>query len=395
MSSGTTSAGRHAATRRPVRRRKASTQVRNPLLTVLLWASTRVSLLIVLAIVLLRRPWVTLSGALANWDVQHFIEIAQNGYTSKLNMAFFPGLPALLRGLHELGFSYALAGVVIGLVGSGLATWALYRIGGTVPAALWLIAPTTVFTIVGYTEAPFCAAAFWAWERARSGKWAQAAALAALACTFRVSGVFLIAALVVFALVGNGEGRDQDLPASWPQRAHNAFWMVIPAAVLGAFAWYLHSLTGSWTAWYQAQQQGWGRGFHSPIDAFKSTWDAGDPARWPDRPLVAKVFLLEIASMLVGVAITVICLVRRRWAEACWVGVQVIAFGTSVWFMSVNRAVLLWFPLFLLLGRIFFFEPRNKSLRQIWSGVTMLGVAVSVGLMWWWAWLLFTGQWAS
>ena len=36
-------------------------------------------------------------------------------------------------------------------------------------AVLWLFAPTAVFTTVPYTESLFCAAAFWAWERARRG----------------------------------------------------------------------------------------------------------------------------------------------------------------------------------------------------------------------------------
>ncbi len=393
----TTSGAHRAASSRPrsTGRRGRSTVIRNPMLTALFWAITRVSLLIVLAIVLLRKHDRTLASTLANWDVQHYITIAQHGYADKNDMAFFPGLPILLRALHTVGISYPLAGVILGLAGSALATWALYRIGGTMPAALWLIAPTTVFTLVGYTEAPFCAAAFWAWERARAGKWWQASLLAGLACTFRVSGVFLVIALVVLALVGNGEGKSQDLPRSWPQRIHNAFWMIVPTAVVAAYIAYLYYLTGSWTAWLQAQQTGWARGFKSPIEAFKTTWNATDPAAWQGRPLVARVFVFEIVSMAVGVALTVVCLVRRRWAEATWVGLQLIAFGTSTWFMSVNRAVLLWFPLFLVLGQIFFWRPRSAAGRQIWSGVTMLGVAASLGLSWWWAWLLFTGQWAS
>ncbi len=41
---------------------------------------------------------------------------------------------------------------------------------------------------------------------------------------------------------------------------------------------------------------------------------------------------------------------RPLWAEASWVGVQVLAFSLSYWFFSVNRATLLWFPLWIMLA---------------------------------------------
>ena len=57
-----------------------------------------------------------------------------------------------------------------------------------------------MFTTVPYTESLFCAAAFWAWERARADRWPAAAVLAASACTLRVSGLFLIGALLVMII---------------------------------------------------------------------------------------------------------------------------------------------------------------------------------------------------
>ena len=94
----------------------------------------------------------TFSQVTGNWDVQHFMSIARNGYADPLEMAFFPGLPALLKVGSLIGLPMEVTGVLLGLVGSALAAWALFRIGGTVPACLWLIAPTAVFTVVGYTE---------------------------------------------------------------------------------------------------------------------------------------------------------------------------------------------------------------------------------------------------
>ena len=90
--------------------------------------------------------------------------------------------------------------MVLSLACSAVAAVALLRLGGPWAAVAWLFAPTAVFTTVPYTESLFCAAAFWAWERARADRWAAAAVLAAVACTVRVSGLFLLGALAVMVL---------------------------------------------------------------------------------------------------------------------------------------------------------------------------------------------------
>lgn len=382
--------------RRPSRRTDLTGQT-----VVQLWVLTRLTLLAVCAWVVATgdRTWL---GALSGWDVQHYITIARHGYADPLQMAFFPGLPALLRASTALGLPMEVGGVLIALTGSALATWALYRMFGGTVAALWLIAPTAVFTTVGYTEGPFCAAAFWAWERGRAGRWGQAAALAAVACSFRVSGLFLIVALAVLAMtthLGPKKERLDLVLGRW-------VWLLIPLAALGGYLVYLHQISGSWTAWFSAQSQGWSRGFGSPVDSFLNTVRAAAPARWPDRPLVALVFKFEIVSMVLGTLVAGWMLVRRRWAEASWVGVQVVAFGITYWFMSVNRAVLGWFPLFVTLAAIVRWRPDNANLPKglaagsdlfalLWRAVVVLVLTASVALMLFWAWLYYTGQWAS
>ncbi len=166
------------------------------------WLASR-GLIALVALLLAVYQGRSLADMVDQWDVEHFTNLALNGYLGRADgtlMAFFPGLPLLLRLGLEVGVPIYLTGVVLSAVCSYLAASALARLGGPVAAVAWLFAPTAVFTVVPYTEALFCAAAFWAWERARADKWAAAAALAALACTVRVSGLFLVGALVVLAL---------------------------------------------------------------------------------------------------------------------------------------------------------------------------------------------------
>ncbi len=434
---------------------------------------------------------------LANWDVQHYFAIAANGYTGGNDIAFFPGWPLALRAFAAVGVPMLWAGVALAAICSALAAAALHRLGGPIAAVLWLLAPTTVFTFVPYTEAPFCAAAFWAWERATRGRWGAAAGLAAVACTLRVSGLFLLGALVILALtqgrgnrsvgrgaagsfglagagVSPGSGAAGSGPAGtvrfsfghpapavparrrwqwrrrspqpstsgWPshsgqrptsgsasasvgwanvsrplaewsrttitgfrpvpppvtrrQRVRALVWLIIPALTLFAYAVYLHQLTGDWNAWYRAQSAGWPRGFTWPWVSLQHTIEAATSTAYPAFPEWSWVFRAEIISMAVGIVVTLACLARRRWAEASWVGVQVLAFSCSYWFLSVNRAVLLWFPLFILIGEALSggwnVSPGRRRFRIL---LTVLGCAVAAVVLCFWAWLFYTGRWAS
>ncbi len=351
-------------------------------LVVQVWLGTRL-LMALVAVWVMLTDGRTLDEVLGNWDVAHFRVIAEVGYADPVDIAFFPGWPLLLRIASGVGIPILVVGTGLALLASALAAAALYRLGGAPVAIAWLLAPTAVFTAVPYTEAVFCAAAFWAWERASSRHWGAAAALAAVAAGVRVSGVFLIGALAVLALTQSG---------LWLGRLRRLAWLALPSLVVLGYGWYLFQLTGSWTSWYETQAAGWSRGFTWPWDSLQHTLDAVAPGAYAEHPEWSWVFRAEIVSMAVGALVTAICLARRRWAEAFWVGIQVLAFSVSYWFMSVNRAVLLWFPLWQLLGRVAEGRGRPSATRV---GVVATAAAAAVAVQLAWAWLFFTGRWAS
>ncbi|MDN5761159.1 MAG: hypothetical protein L0H41_02415 [Microlunatus sp.] len=352
------------------------------------WIASRGLIALVALLLAVTQGW-GIADVVDQWDVEHFTNLATNGYFGRADgtlMAFFPGLPALLRLGLMLGLPIWVSGVVISAVCSYLAASALARLGGPVAAVAWLFAPTAVFTVVPYTEALFCAAAFWAWERARADKWAASALLASAACTVRVSGLFLVGALAVLAITMAGR---------WPRRWRRLLWLLIPTAVLVAFVLYLYSLTGSWTAWYTAQSTGWERGITPPWDSFWHTVAVARPDATPEHPLWPPVFAAEILAMGIGVLVVGWCLARRLWAEASWVGIQVVAFSISYWFMSVNRAVLLWFPLWLMIAQWATWRPERSAVRTAHRIVVAVAFVVSIAAMLAWSWLYFTGNWAS
>jgi Mannosyltransferase (PIG-V) len=373
------------------------------------WLASR-GLIFALALVLAVVQHRTLSNMVSNWDVEHFGTLAAGGYLAEADgtlMAFFPGWPAIIWVFDQLGVPVAISGVSISTACSAVAAAALYRLGGPWAAVAWLFAPTAVFTVVPYTESLFCALAFWAWERARADKWLAGTVLTALACTVRVSGLFLIGALLVVIITSG---------SSAAAKLRRSALMLIPAAVIMAFATYLYALTGTWTAWYRAQSTGWVRELTWPWDSFLNTIPAILPGAYADHPWWAAVFRGEMISMAIGIGVTVWCIVvsvrarrsspgsdRTMWGEASWVGVQVVAFSLSYWFFSVSRATLLWFPLWIMIGRwvagptdeVAAEGSRSSGSRSVHRVLVAAAFVVEIVLMLWWSWLFFTGHWAS
>ena len=304
------------------------------------------------------------------WDVGLIRKVAEFGYagypeayTDQGVEAFFPGMPVVLRAVHAVVPDWTVAGLVISLVAGAAASVALGRLATLdgAPASravLYLVvSPYAVFLFAGYSEALFLAAALWGWLQARQGRWVTASLLVAAAATVRVSGVFLGCGLVVHYLVMHG-GR--------PRR--DALALLAPFLAVAAYFAYLTALTGDPWRWLSAQEQGWGRRATLPWDALTATVAAARDTSQPAEHAWA--FTGEIVAVAVGIALTVVLLVRRSWGEATYVGLSVTALATSTYYLSVGRATLLWWPLFVLLGL--------SSARRPWVHAAYLAVAAPV-----------------
>ncbi len=123
--------------------------------------------------------------------------------------------------------------------------------------------------------------------------------LTAAACTLRVSGLFLVGALLVMIITSRADHR---------AKLARAARMLLPLGVILVFASYLYLLTGSWTAWYTAQKTGWVRELTWPWQSFLNTIPAIVPGAYADHPWWAAVFRGEMVSMAVGVGVVAWCI---------------------------------------------------------------------------------------
>ncbi|WP_245171120.1 mannosyltransferase family protein [Streptomyces decoyicus] len=326
------------------------------------------------------------------WDWGHFLHIARDGYFPGQagpwmngwdnREAFFPGFPLVLRAVHTVVPHWATAGLLISFVSGAVAVLALARVArlylpdgnaGRRAVLFLLLSPCAIFLAAGYTEALFLALALPAWLAAHRQNWPAAAALACLACTVRVSGLFLVAALAVhFALTVRTRRQWRALP-----------WLALPALAPLVYSWYLHLHTGDWMAWKHAQERGWYRDFHAPWEAWQNTWHAAFEESLPTG--YALMSQAELLAMVVGILLAGVLARQRRWPEAVYVGLSLWALGTSYWYTSIPRATLLWWPLWILLAGWSLRTPRFTTMYLCLTAPLMTVFAVT----------FLSGRWAG
>lgn len=329
------------------------------------------------------------------WDWLRYQGIAADGYTLHArhgsSIAFFPGYPILLYVVHFVLRSWVFSGLIISLVCGAVACLALARIiameagaaglsaAGVRTAArdgliLFVWAPAAVFLAAGYTEPPFLACALWAWIFARRGQWLRTGILLAIASAMHINGLFVLAGVGILFL----QSRPRGLRAwikGWP--------LVLPVLPVAAFMVYLHHLTHNWNAWQHAEETGWNRHTTYPWRTFINTWHYAF-----GRRMVAEnawEYQLEIVVTFIGIALVLWLAYKRRWAEFVYVGLSVGTLATSHVYLSVNREMLSWWPLWALFGVWCVHRPWFKSVYLTVSAPVMFVIAF----------MFLSGKWAG
>lgn len=318
-----------------------------------------------------------LTGVFQHWDANWLQNIAQYGYFSAHSMqnstAFFPGYPMALAAVHLILRNWVLSELVLSGVAGCFAVVALSRLAGGRRAVLYLLTmPAAVFLMVGYGECLFLALAIPAWRAATRGRWWRAALLAGLSGLVREDAAFLALALAVMALTGP-RGR----------RLANAARCCCALAGPAAYEVYLRLHTGTWDAWGRAEQAGWDLHLVTPAQALRTTWWAA--FEHPFSASYSFEFQLEIAAMAVMVLATLAFSWRRRWPEAVYCGLAMLAIGTQTWYHTGPRTLLVLFPITVALARL---DLRRPWIRYVYLGVCAPLAAV-LGL------LFLAYQWAG
>jgi len=212
---------------------------------------------------------------MARWDVHHYLAIAYDGYVESYEglppvenrPAFFPLYPGVVHLLSGFGASPGLILIVAYAVSLACFFGALallhrltvIELGERYAAPTLLLLsffPTALFFGIPYSESMFLLLAVGAFLAARTGHWAVAGIVLALASATRVPGLLLIVPVAMLYLYGPRTDRERELhDGRWPRyRLRPDFlWLLLAPLGLIAFSAYLHFSLDNWLAWNDAQ----------------------------------------------------------------------------------------------------------------------------------------------
>ncbi|THA73064.1 hypothetical protein E6R60_25755 [Streptomyces sp. A0642] len=290
------------------------------------------------------------------WDSVWYQRVAENGYGYTVtlpdggvhsDLAFFPLLPALERGLAEVTpLGLAGAGLLVAWAAGLLAAWGIFSVGarlygrrtGVVLAALWGAYPTAFVQSMAYTETLFTALAAWSLYAVLTRRWIVAGVLCALAGLTRPSAAALIAALAITSAVtlvrecraGASDGM---------VRRHRRMLLGVVVAPLGwlAYVVFVAVREGRPFAYFDVQAQ-WGNSIDG--GAALASFILGLP--WPG--------MLGLCTALAALGRLVFLCVRQRQPLPVLVyaiAVVVISLIGSGYFGSRPRLMMPAFPLLL------------------------------------------------
>jgi len=304
-----------------------------------------------------------------HWDALYYTALASGGYFGPEAyspwQSFFPGYPLAIRvvatplfGLEPTHDQLVVSAVLVANVASLLAGAILFRIvadrftsrialGALV---LFFVGPYSHFLVAPYTEPLFLVFALAAWLSGSRERWLAAGIFAALASFTRANGIFLIAALMVlFAITRHKAGRP------WLTRAIAIG--AIGAVGVGSYFIYLFVMTGDPLAWSHAQQAGWNRATQWPWRTLIATLREIAASGSPNMYRIQYAFDLLFAVVLV--AVVIVFIVKRWWAEAVLVFLTAVSLMTSSNYVSLARNTLTLFPIVILVAS-FLGEPRRR-----------------------------------
>jgi hypothetical protein len=339
---------------------------------------------------------------LTAWDGKHYLAIAYDGYVEnsegltpqEYRYAFFPlypGTVGLLSGFGASAGATLIAAYAVSLSCFFGALALLHRlvtieIGerfATPTLLLLSFFPTALFFGIPYSESMFLLLAVAAFLAARTGHWAVAGVVLALASATRAPGLLLVVPVALLYLYGSRADRDPGrADGPWPRYPIrlNFGWLLLAPLGLLAFSFYLHLAVGDWFAWNDAQAL-FGR--HN-VDPFTGAWagvrEAGKAVAHLTEGTYQGTFdylnLMQLAFVLFALAGGIGALRVLPPAYGAWVLVSLLPILVSqtdaLPFYSAPRFVAVLFPLFIWLAIVT--ERRQLTTRVV--AVFAAGMAV-------------------
>ncbi len=304
---------------------------------------------------------------LAVWDCPSYLTIASEGYTAPNLAVLFPLYPAaialftlLLRDPHLSAYGVTLAAHV----GGACLLYRLAQMDQSAPLArravfFSLVFPAAFVAVIPYSESLFLCAVLAAFYFFRSGRFTLAGLCAFLAASARLPGAALGPAFLLDLL---RERRTR------PIVAHSLLPVLAPCLGIVVFLAVNWRFYGDPFCFLTVQKTHFVRQIASPHVGARDAWYAllrGGADWWT-------VGLGELLGGVLAWGITVYAALRLRASYAVYCGLSAALFTFQSFWLCNLRYVYVFFPLYILLGRV----SRRDWVYYTLAAVSLAGLAI-------------------
>lgn len=298
----------------------------------------------------------------SNFDGEHYLLIAQNGYLT-FKQAFFPFYPLLisyLSGFSKEPFLLAITAFLISnftFLFSLFFLWKLVRLDysrkiASLSILAILVFPTSFYFGAVYTESLFLFLTLGAFYAARKDRWIMAGVLGMLASATRVIGILLLPALLFEWWDKRKQGK-----AGLPELL---FLLLVPLGLL-SYMLFLKETTGDPFAFYNLQVLSGEQRSTTLIPLYQVFWRYAKML-WEIAPnFIYLTIFIELLAGIFGILLLVLGYLKRmRPSYLCFGFLSYLLPTLSGSFSSMPRYLVVIFPIFIALA---IFISRNRLLR--------------------------------
>lgn len=334
--------------------------------------------------------WTNALGLWNRWDADHYLRLAEVGYVQSsvppnaddpLFIVFFPFFPLAVRiisfvvpnlVLSALGVSFAAS------VGAGYLLFRLVNLDADEATAwraviLLFSFPTAYFLAAPFSEALFLFAVLASVYAARTGSWAGAGILGALATGTRVTGIALVPALLAEVFARRSGVRD---------RVRKLAWVTLAPAGLVTYLAINQVVHGDPLYFLKVQRTHWSQRLVPPWQPVQEAVDALLAGGNEFTFTFTFIYVGRVVGVVVALPILVLAVRRLPLADVVFGWTAFVLILSAAWLISLPRYLLVLYPLFVVGSRL------SRSPR-----VFVLIVVVGAVLQGWLMWRYAAGQW--
>ncbi len=311
---------------------------------------------------------------LSIWDGGHYLNIAKYGYSEKIQYAFFPMYPLLIRVINLVFQNYLISGLLISVVSSFLAIQILYKlvildfdkkIAEKVILSL-LLFPTAFYFLIVYSEGLFFLLTVSSFYFLRRNKLLLAVIFASLASATRLSGLAVVLAILI------------DVQINYGINKKNWFVLLSPLGFI-LYCWFLFQQTND-PLYFLTAENNWQRYLTLPGISF---WESIRNISSGNLNLNNFNIFLDLVFSIFGLGF-VIRSFRFLPSVYSFYGTISLAFPlfTST-LISIPRFLVVLFPIFILIALI-----KNKYVSLTYQVISLMLLSLFVSLF-------INGYWVS